>query len=43
MVNLNITSFRNKFELLADIIKGNIDVFMISETKSVDSFLISKF
>ena len=30
--HLNTNSVRNKFELLSDIIKNNIDVLMISET-----------
>ena len=37
---ININSFRNKFELLVDQIKGNIDVLIISETKVDDSFLL---
>ena len=31
--HLNINSIRNKFDSLADIIKDNIDILMISETK----------
>ena len=30
---LNINSLRNKFEQLSTMINGNIDVFIISETK----------
>ena len=31
--HLNINSIRNKFELLSEQIKGNVDLPMISETK----------
>ena len=31
--HLNINSVQNKFDSLADIIKDNIDILMISETK----------
>ena len=41
--NININSLRNKFELLADQFKGNIDVLMISETKFDDSFPLGNF
>ena len=36
--HLNINSIRNKFEMLLDQIKGNIDVMLVSETKIDDSF-----
>ena len=36
--HLNINSARNKFELLSDIIKNNIDILMISETKFDSAF-----
>ena len=36
--HLNINSKRNKFEMLSDQIKGNIDVLLVSETKIDDSF-----
>ena len=36
--HLNINSIRNKFDFLADIIKGNIYILLISETKVDDSF-----
>ena len=35
---LNINSIRNKFEMLLDLIKGNIDILLVSETKIDDSF-----
>ena len=41
--HLNINSLRNKFELLVDQIKGNIDVLMISETKIDDSLPLGNF
>ena len=40
---LNITSIRNKFDLLMNIIKNEIDAFMISETKIDNNFPISQF
>ena len=36
--HLNINSIRNKFEFLAEQIKGKIDILMISETKIDESF-----
>ena len=36
--HININSLRNKFELLVDQIKGNINVVVISEIKIDDSF-----
>ena len=41
--HLNINSIRNKFELLSEQIKGNVDVLMISETKIDDSFPVGQF
>ena len=38
--NLNINSIGNKFELLSEQDKGNIDILMISETKFDDNFPI---
>ena len=32
--HININSLRNKFELLADQVKGNIDVLMMPEKKN---------
>ena len=40
---LNINSIVNKFELLSDQIKGNINVLMISETKINDNFPFGNF
>ena len=40
---ININSIRNKFDLLMNIIKNEIDIFMISETKIDNSFPISQF
>ena len=39
----NTNSLRNKFELIVDQVKGNIDALMISETKTDDSFLLGNF
>ena len=41
--HLNINSIRNKFDSLADVIKYNIDILMISETKVDDSFPDGQF
>ena len=41
--HLNINSIRNKFEMLSDQIKGNIDVLLVLETKIDDSFAIGNF
>ena len=43
IAHLNINSIRNKFDFLADIVKDNIDVLMISESKLDDSFPDSQF
>ena len=41
--HLNINSIRNKFDTLANLVKGNIDILMISETKVDDSFPRGQF
>ena len=41
--NMNINSIQNKLDSLADIIKDNIDILMISETKVGDSFPDGQF
>ena len=43
LAHLNINSLRNKFDLLTDQIKGNVDVLVISETKLDDSFPTCQF
>ena len=43
LAHLNINSLRNKFDLLIDQIKGNVDVLVISETKLDDSFPTGQF
>ena len=43
LAHLNTNSLRNKFDLLADQIKGKVDVLAISETKLVDSFPAGQF
>ena len=40
---LNINSIRNKFDFLAQQVKGNVDILMISETKLDESFPFGKF
>ena len=40
---ININRMRNRFDLLMSIIKNEIDIFMISETKIDNSFQISQF
>ena len=41
--HLNINSIRNKFEMIADMIIGKLDIFLISETKIDDSFTTEQF
>ena len=41
--HLNINSVRNKFDLVADLMRGKIDVLMTSELKIDDSFHDSQF
>ena len=41
--HLNINSIRNKFEMLLDQIKGNMDILLVSETKIDDSFPMEIF
>ena len=41
--HMNINSLRNKFKLLFHQVKGNIDVLMISETKTDDTFPFRNF
>ena len=36
--HLNVNSLRNKFEMLEELIKDKIDIFLISETKLDSSF-----
>ena len=40
---ININSIRSKFDLVMNIIKNEIDILMISETKIDNSFPISQF
>ena len=40
---ININSIRNKFDLLMNIIKNEVDILIISETKIDNSFPISQF
>ena len=41
--HLNITSLRNKFEILVFSIAVNLDILIISETKLDESFPVSQF
>ena len=43
MGHLSINSVRNKFNTLSLIVKDNVDILMISETKLDDLFLTAKF
>ena len=40
---LNINTLRNKFDILSELIKGFVDVFLKSETKLDDSFSEGQF
>ena len=41
--HLNISSIRNKFELLSEQVRSKVDVLMVPETKVDDGFLIGNF
>ena len=43
IAHLNVNSLRNKFELLKEQIQDNIDILMISQTKTDASFRIGQF
>ena len=43
MEQLNVNSLRNKFDCLDQQITGNVDVFMVSETKLDNSFPVGQF
>ena len=43
IIHLNINSIRNKFEPLKNIIKGNLDILVLTETKIDDSFPNQEF
>ena len=43
IAHLNINSIRNKFDLLASNVSGNIDILMLSETKLDESFPTEQF
>ena len=40
---INVNSIRNKFNLLMNIVKNEIDILMVWETKTDNSFPISQF
>ena len=41
--HININSSRNKFELLAEAVMGNVDILMVTERKIDESFPTSQF
>ena len=41
--HVNINSIRNKFDLLVNQIKGNVDIMVISKTKLDESFSNGQF
>ena len=41
--HLNVNSLRNKFEMLEELIKDKIEIFLISETKLDSSFPSGQF
>ena len=41
--HLNINSPCNKFVFLVEFVKGNVDILMISETKTEESLQLSQF
>ena len=41
--HLNIYSIRNKLDCLSEQVKGNIDILLVSETKTDDNFPIGQF
>ena len=41
--HLNISSIRNKFDMITDLVKGRIDILLISETKIDNTFPTSQF
>ena len=43
IAHLNINSIRNKFEMISELIIGNIDIILLSETKIDNSFTTSQF
>ena len=43
IAHVNINSLRNKFELLTEKTKGNVDILLISERKIDESFSDSQF
>ena len=43
IAHININSIRNKFEVLLNGVRGNVDILIISETKIDDSFPLTQF
>ena len=40
---LNINAIKNKFDLLVELVKENVDILLISETKTDSSFPTAQF
>ena len=43
LAHININSIRNKFDALTEMVKGKVDILLISETKLDDSFPQNQF
>ena len=43
IAHININFIRNKFELIAEAVMGNVDILMVTETKIDESFPTSQF
>ena len=43
IANLNINSLRNKFDLLVEILHSNVNILLISKTKTDSSFPTAQF
>ena len=43
IAQINVNSIRNKFDFLCEMIRGNIDILLITETKIDSSFPSAQF
>ena len=43
IAQININSIRHKFEAVVNGVRDNVDILMISETKTVNSFPLTQF
>ena len=43
IAHMNMNSLRKKFELLAEFIRGKVDILMVSETKTDESLPLGQF